>query len=148
LGGTLWTNCNNHDPVTMMTLQYGMNDYRVITNDERGFTKLRPVHTLERHAATVNYIRNHLADKTVVVTHHAPSFQSIAPEYAGEPELNGGYASDLTELMLDHPQIAYWCHGHMHAPFDYAVGDYARVLCNPRGYPGQNPNWQAQIYNV
>lgn len=148
VGGTVWTNCNNHDPVTMLTLQYGMNDYRVITNDERGYTKLRPVHTLERHVATVDYIRNHLATKTVVVTHHAPSFQSVDPKYAGDGELNGGYASNLEEFILDHPQIAYWCHGHMHGEFDYKVGDYTRVVCNPRGYPGQLPNWQPKTFEV
>lgn len=148
VGGTMWTNCNNHDPITMQVLQYAMNDYRTIVNDERGFTKLRPVHTMERHAATVDYIRNHIAPKTVVVTHHAPSFQSVAKEYCGEGEINGGYASNLEEFILEHPEIAYWCHGHMHSPLDYAVGDYTRVVCNPRGYPGQLPDWQPKTFEV
>ncbi len=147
LGGTLWTDCNNHDPVTMMTLQYGMNDYRVVVNDEAGYTKLRPTHTLQRHVKTKQFIKQNLAPKTVVVTHHAPSPQSIAPEYQTEHHLNGGYASDLTELIQDNPQIAYWCHGHMHHTLDYAVGE-TRVLCNPRGYPHQNPDWTAQVYTV
>lgn len=145
VGGTMWTNCNNHDPVTMMALQYGMNDYNVITNDERGFTKLRPVHTIERHAATLQYIRNHLVPKTVVVTHHAPSFHS---DYAGEGEFNGGYASNLEEFIMDNTQIAYWCHGHMHHEFDYPVGEHARVVCNPRGYPGQLPDWTPKTFEV
>lgn len=150
VGGTMWTNCNNHDPVTMMTLQYGMNDYRTIVNDERGFTKLRPVHTVERHVVTVNYIDRNVkgANKVVVVTHHAPSFQSVHSDYAGEGELNGGYASNLEEIILDNPQIKFWCHGHMHYPFDYAVGDHARVVCNPRGYPGQLPDWSPKTYEV
>lgn len=148
VGGTMWTNCNNHDPVTMMTLQYGMNDYHTITNDERGFTKLRPVHTMERHAATVEYIRNHLAPKTVVVTHHAPSFQSVHASYAGDGALNGGYASNLEEFIWDNPDIVYWCHGHMHHEFDYPVGEHARVVCNPRGYPGQLPNWAPKTFEV
>jgi predicted phosphodiesterase len=148
VGGTMWTNCNNHDPVTMLTLQYAMNDYRTITNDERGFTKLRPVHTMERHAATLDYICNHLVARTVVVTHHAPSFRSIAPEYIGEgQEINGGYASSLDEFMVENPKIHYWCHGHMHSPFDYTVGT-SRVVCNPRGYPGQLPDWAPKTFEV
>lgn len=147
VGGTMWTNCNNHDPVTMLTLQNAMNDYRTITNDERGFTKLRPVHTMERHAATLDYIRNHLVARTVVVTHHAPSFQSIAPEYCGEGKINGGYASNLDEFMLENPKIYYWCHGHMHSNFDYNVGT-SRVVCNPRGYPGQLPDWAPKTFEV
>lgn len=146
LGGTLWTDCNNHDPVTMMTLQYGMNDYQLVVNDEAGYTKLRPVHTLQRHIRTRQFIQDNLTPKTVVVTHHAPSPQSIAPEYQTEHHLNGGYASDLTELVLEH-QPRFWCHGHMHHTQDYAVGE-TRILCNPRGYPNQNPDWTAQVYNM
>lgn len=148
LGGTLWTDCNNHDPHTMLVLQYGMNDYRVITNDHAGYTKLRPVHTLQRHVRTRQFIQENIAPKTVVVTHHAPSSQSVSSEFKDDYDLNGGYASDLTEFILDHPQIAYWCHGHMHHQQDYPVGDYTRVLCNPRGYPRQNPHWTPQVYEL
>jgi hypothetical protein len=50
--------------------------------------------------------------------------------------MNGGYASNLSEFILDHPRIKAWTHGHMHQQFDYMVGD-TRVVCNPRGYPGE-----------
>ena len=146
LGGTLWTDCNNHDPVTMMTLQYGMNDYQVVTNDQAGYTKLRPQHTLQRHVKTRQFIEQNITQKSVVVTHHAPSPQSIAAEYQDDHHLNGGYASDLTELVLEY-QPQFWCHGHMHTPHDYHIGE-TRVLCNPRGYPHQNPDWTPQVYNV
>jgi Icc-related predicted phosphoesterase len=146
LGGTLWTDCNRHDPQTMLGLQYGMNDYRVITNDEAGYTKLRPQHTVQRHVQTKQFIQNHITENTVVVTHHAPSFQSVGPEYKNGHELNGGYASDLHELILDH-QPVYWLHGHMHTHQDYLIGE-TRVLCNPRGYPDQNPFWTPKTYTV
>jgi Icc-related predicted phosphoesterase len=146
LGGTLWTDCNNHDPLTMMTLQHGMNDYRIITNDEAGYTKLRPVHTLQRHIKTRQFIEQNVTQKTVVITHHAPSPQSIAPEFQNEHHLNGGYASNLHELILDHrPQ--YWLHGHMHHQQDYRIGE-TRILCNPRGYPHQNPYWTPRVYHI
>ena len=49
--------------------------------------------------------------------------------------MNGGYSSDLSEFILDHPQIRLWTHGHTHDEFDYMVGT-TRVVCNPRGYEG------------
>ena len=49
--------------------------------------------------------------------------------------MNGGYSSDLSEFILDHPEIVLWTHGHTHDPFDYEVGT-CRVVCNPRGYYG------------
>ena len=30
-----------------------------------------------------------------------------------------------------------WIHGHTHQGSDYLLGK-TRVVCNPRGYPGQN----------
>jgi len=146
LGGTLWTDVNRGCAITANTLQYGMNDYRVITNDEAGYTKLRPQHTLKRHQKTKQFIQNHITPKTVVVTHHAPSFQSVSPEYKNDRELNGGYASDLEALILDH-RPEYWLHGHMHTHQDYLLGE-TRVLCNPRGYPDQNPYWTPRVYTL
>jgi hypothetical protein len=49
--------------------------------------------------------------------------------------MNGGYRSNLEDLIFDHPQIKVWCHGHMHDACDYMIGS-TRVLTNPRGYKG------------
>ena len=49
--------------------------------------------------------------------------------------MNGGYASNLSEFILNHPEIVLWIHGHMHLPSDYLVGT-TRVVANPRGYAG------------
>lgn len=68
---------------------------------------------------------------TVVVTHHAPSRQSIHPRFAGSP-LNACFVSDAERLM-GAERVALWIHGHTHDSFDYLVGG-TRVLCNPRGY--------------
>jgi hypothetical protein len=58
--------------------------------------------------------------------------------------MNGGYASDLSEFILDNPEIKFWTHGHMHDPSDYMIGD-CRVICNPRGYVGYES--QANIFD-
>ena len=53
--------------------------------------------------------------------------------------MNGAYSSDLSEFIMDHPQIKLWTHGHTHDKFDYLVGN-TRVVCNPRGYVGYEVN--------
>ena len=73
--------------------------------------------------------------KYVVVGHHAPSRLSTKPRYQRDHHMNGAYSSDLSELILDHPQIKLWTHGHTHDTFDYMIGS-TRILCNPRGYIG------------
>jgi len=71
--------------------------------------------------------------KYVVVGHHSPSKLSTKPQYEKDWEMNGGYSSDLTKFIKDHPEIKLWVHGHTHHNFDYMVGE-TRILCNPRGY--------------
>ena len=154
VGGTLWTDCNKGDPLTLHTLTDMMNDFRVIRNDDLGYTKLRPAHIMSRHRKTLEYIKqivdNNGDRKCVVVGHHAPSYQSIGEQYKNDTLMNGGYASDLSEFILDRPQIKLWTHGHMHQTFDYMIGD-TRVVCNPRGYEshgevsGWNPNLVLEI---
>jgi len=149
IGGTLWTDCNKADPLTLNALSDIMNDFRIIRNDEKGYVKLRPENTVFRHRQTVSYFKTVLDDrkdsKVVVVGHHAPTFNSVHEKYRNEQLMNGGYASDLSEFILDHPQIVLWTHGHMHDPVDYMVGT-TRVVCNPRGYAGHDA--QADVFQV
>jgi len=149
IGATLWTDCNKGDPLTLHSLGDMMNDYRIIRNDEHGFTKLRPAHTMHRHQQTISYLKAVLPDlkdkKVVFAGHHAPTFNSVHERYRNDKLMNGGYASDLSEFILDHPQIVLWTHGHMHDPSDYMVGT-TRVVCNPRGYAGHDQ--QADIFQT
>lgn len=137
VGGTLWTDMNKGDPLTLHAVRDMMNDYRAITNDDLGYTKLKPATTAQRHRETRQYIelvaKEHSNKKVVVVGHHSPSYQSCHEMYRSDHIMNGAYHSDLTEMMFDHPQIKLWTHGHTHHPFDYMVGE-CRVVCNPRGY--------------
>lgn len=142
MGATLWTDCNNGDPITMMQLRSSMNDYRIVQNyykDKGQYFKLTPEFTHKVHRDTVAYFKEELAKyqdrKVVVITHHSPSKQSIKPKYQGDYHMNGGYSSDLEQFILDHPQIKAWTHGHTHDTFDYQIGQ-CRVICNPRGYVG------------
>jgi predicted phosphodiesterase len=149
IGATLWTDCNKGDPLTLHALADMMNDYRIIRNDEHGYTKLRPAHTMYRHQQTIAYLKSILPDmkdrKIVFAGHHSPSKLSTHPKYQNEYLMNGGYSSDLSEFILDHPEIKLWTHGHTHDPFDYMVGE-TRVVCNPRGYAGHDE--QADVFEL
>ena len=149
IGATLWTDCNKGDPLTLHALTDMMNDFRIIRNDEHGYTKLRPAHIMHRHQQTLSYLKAVLPDmkdkKVVFVGHHGPSSMSTHPRYVNETLMNGGYRSDLSEFILDNPQIVLWTHGHMHDPFDYMIGA-TRVVCNPRGYAGHDP--QADVFEL
>lgn len=137
VGGTLWTDMNKRDPLTMHAIEGMMNDFRIIRNDYRSYAPMSALDVAVRHDKTLAYFKTVLADnkdkKCVVVGHHSPSHQSVHPMYAHETLMNGGYHSDLSEFILDHPQIVLWTHGHTHHPFDYKIGD-TRIVCNPRGY--------------
>lgn len=152
IGGTLWTDMNNLDALTLYHMRTMMNDFRVITNSttpvhfrtSEGKFKTRvgkfsPEDSVEEHVKTKQYIQsvvqgNH-DNKYVVVGHHAPSRLSTHEMYADDTIMNGGYSSDLDEFIQDYPQIKLWTHGHTHHPFDYVIGE-TRVICNPRGYAG------------
>lgn len=148
VGGTLWTDMNKGDPLSLHAARDMMNDFRIIRKESDGYTKLKPVDTVVRHKQTLGYIKEIVDrkehEKYVVVGHHSPSFQSCHEQYRNDSIMNGCYHSSLEEFILDRPQIKLWTHGHTHHPFDYMIGE-TRIVCNPRGYDtyeetGWNPN--------
>lgn len=140
IGATLWTDFSLYgSPLSAMQVAKKlMQDFRAIkTTTPDGLQKLTPEQTATRFQESVESIRKHLevpfAGKTVVVTHHLPTEKSVARKYKGD-RCTPAFASDLDALMMQHPQIAYWVHGHTHESCDNMVGT-TRVLCNPGGYP-------------
>jgi hypothetical protein len=146
IGGTLWTDMNKEDPSTMISISGMMNDFLKVSNGKLDNNSNKPFYRIKRlnpddvvvdHKAMLEYIQT-IVDgkydqKFVVVGHHAPSKLSTSPKYKDDYIMNGAYSSDLSEFILDHPQIKMWTHGHMHDTFDYLLGS-TRVVCNPRGY--------------
>jgi len=159
IGGTLWTDMNKEDDITLLHMKGMMNDFRCVTNsknvvnykifDENNnvefktrAAKFTPEDAVVDHRAMIEYIRimieGKFDQKFVVVGHHSPSKLSTKPQYQDDVIMNGGYSSDLSEFILDHPQIKLWTHGHTHHKFDYMIGS-TRVVCNPRGYINYEP---------
>lgn len=187
IGGTLWTDMNKEDPLTLYHIKDYMNDYRCVKNSNRMVTYNVPVYkkdengnlvtekvgeinktieigmkkqervssfspedSVEDHRKMLGYIKHMCGEakpnmKVVVVGHHAPSKTSTKPQYENDTLVNGAYSSDLSEFILDHPQIKLWTHGHTHDTFDYMIGS-TRVVCNPRGYAGYER--QADLFEL
>jgi hypothetical protein len=122
-----------------------MNDYKAIRIGSN-FRKLNVNDVLGFHKQSKSYILEQLRtlkENVFIISHHAPSFQSVAEEFLSS-RCNGSYCSNQENLILEHPQIRYWCHGHTHTAFDYNIGN-CRVLCNPVGYPNQKTGYNPDL---
>ena len=88
IGASMWTDANKQDPLTKLHLESVLNDYRMIKNEHEGYRRLKVADSLSRHLTSMKYFNKQWDklkhDKVVMVTHHAPTFQSISPDYIGE----------------------------------------------------------------
>lgn len=145
-GCTLWTDMNNADPNVQLQLQYIMSDFKIIKHNKRS---LSTISAHLRHQRSVEFLLEQTGTYTknlVVVTHHAPSFISVHERYKHDFALNCGFASNL-EQVIETIEPTMWLHGHMHNCSDYEVNT-TRVICNPRGYPGEQQHYKPQIITV
>ena len=72
-------------------------------------------------------------DKTVVITHFAPSLHSADPRYGRQPG-TASFCNADDDLI---PRADLWLHGHLHCRHDYRVQRAgqapSRVVCQARG---------------
>ncbi|MFD0915412.1 metallophosphoesterase [Pseudahrensia aquimaris] len=142
IGCTLWTDYalyKNRCEDAMVAAEMFMNDHRMIkTYDAQGLPGQRiflPHDALVRHRQSIEYLTTALAKPfegpTIIVTHHAPHPNSVAPQYENDL-LTAAFVSDLSG-MIEKYQPDLWIHGHTHTPFDYQIGQ-THIICNPLGY--------------
>jgi predicted phosphohydrolase len=146
VGGTLWTNFNNNDPLTRMNYRHVMvrdveSMNTLYADDGRTIVRAGPPITCDYIFDEFKKTRQYIFDnatreegirKVVVITHHCPSFLSIDQEFKDDFIGNGYYASELGDLIA-YSEIDLWFHGHTHASKDYLI-DKTRVINNARGY--------------
>jgi len=139
LGTTLWTDfalLGNPD-LAEIDAAFGMNDFRHIRVTP-SYRRFRPEDARRLNYNSIRWLETQFAalagQKSVVVTHHAPSARSISPRHANDP-LSPAFASNLDDLVLA-SRTSLWVHGHIHDVADYTLGS-TRVIANPRGYPGE-----------
>jgi predicted phosphodiesterase len=141
IGATLWTDFKLFGDDTradaMREAESAMTDYKRIRLAKKGYRKLRAADTAQIHAVHRSWIKKKLAEPftgiTVVITHMAPSMQSVPGQYRSDLS-SACYASQMDDLVS---QADLWVHGHMHETLDYRVGK-CRVVCNPCGYINRN----------
>lgn len=93
----------------------------------------------QMHDFCLDYIKKNLAESTakhiVVVTHHLPTFQVVAPQHKGSV-LNSAFVTEYDDLIAGN-QIDAWIYGHSHTNIDTEICK-TKVICNQMGYVFEN----------
>ncbi len=144
LGCTFWTGFELFQgqwAQAVKACRANMDDYERI-HLLRARRPLRPRDTARDHHTAVRWLRKQFDEqpgpsirKTVVVTHHPPSVRSVDPRYADS--LTSAAFVARQDRLVRGSGAALWVHGHVHASFDYRLGE-TRVVANPRGHDGEN----------
>jgi Icc-related predicted phosphoesterase len=143
-GGTLWTNFDDYNPISMFDAKQGMSDYDLIGYSPERINintmmpgKLDPDDLFtenQNYRSLINKFLESTTDyKQIVVTHHAPSYACCPEMYRGD-SLNGSYFNTKLDHHFD--RNITWIHGHVHTRYEMEYGE-GRILANPRGYPSE-----------
>ena len=145
IGSTLWTSFDNDNPVVKLIAPNYMVDYSRISYSSTENRNIRPNDLLKIHNKSKRFIFDNITkdnkdQKIVVVTHMAPSYQSVHEIYRTPKDIyiNHLFHSELSN-EISYTEIDYWFHGHVHHPFNYQINE-TNVVCNPRGYAGYENN--------
>ncbi|WEM34431.1 metallophosphoesterase [Xanthomonas phage X1] len=140
-GGTLWTDYHG-SPIAEMAAFMGLNDFKQIRIKKAGYRKITPRDILIEHMKGKNKLLDFLEKPSggikLVMTHHAPSMQSVPNRFRADYDLNKAYCNHFDALIESFPDLSYWVHGHTHDYINYTIGQ-TEVICNPRGYPAERP---------
>lgn len=145
LGTTLWATCCVGHPLDEYRIVNAMRDFQLIKttaapppgmtlyDGRRAFT---PRDAYAQHLIAMDFLAAELPKhrRAIVLSHHAPSFESAAGEEHNTQWLDSAYCSDQVDLIRSNPQIEVYGHGHTHRDEDYQIGS-TRVLANQHGYP-------------
>ncbi|GAC1594749.1 MAG: metallophosphoesterase [Ginsengibacter sp.] len=133
---TLWSNIS---PANQWQIESRLSDFQVIKYNGFRFSSER---YNQLHSDSLNFITQEIqqnnASKTVVVTHHVPTFLNYPSQYKGDV-LNEAFAAELFDI-IESFSIDYWIYGHHHfnTP-DFKIGNTC-LLTNQLGYVHQNEN--------
>lgn len=127
---TLWSKILPENEITIMN---SLSDFRVIRNNGERFT---PNKFNELHTNCLKFISDELkkndAEKTVVVTHHVPTFVNYPKKYINS-KINGAFTTELKDV-IENSNINYWIFGHHHENVDdFKIGN-TTMLTNQMGY--------------
>lgn len=153
-GATMWTDFEYFGKSrylsSMAHAKQALHDFKLISS---GGESLQPAKTVERHKLSLLKLSAALygcrPSKTVVISHHCPHQNSVAPRWKNDL-LTAAFCSSIDLGIVAKAEL--WIHGHTHDSYDYVVEGInrkTRIVCNPRGYPlnlaagrFENPNFK------
>lgn len=145
-GATLWTDFQARSEAAMNGVRRRMGEYFFVKKRARGDAsdakpaRFRPEDALAAHDASWRLLLETVeaggGQKTIVITHHAPSRLGANPVFMGNG-LDGAYYSDLDRELALMEQVPVWVHGHTHVAKSYRVGA-TRVVTNARGFASKS----------
>lgn len=142
-GSTLWSGLNAYgDHYTMKLKQW----YEYNISDSRYITDWSPHLMISEHkyakGKIAEFFEQHPDQKKVVISHFAPSLNSVHETYRDQVPFNSYWCNGFSDDFVSNADL--WVHGHVHNNMDYVVHPYTedgdepssscRVICNPRGY--------------
>ena len=126
---TLWSYISPQDEYFVSR---GMNDFKQILYGGRRFTT---DDFNAEHQKCLAFIKQSVSESDakhiVVVTHHLPTLEVVAPQHKGSL-LNSAFATELGDFIAD-SRIDAWIFGHSHANIDATIGN-TRIVSNQMGY--------------
>lgn len=126
---TLWSYVA---PQEVNNIFYGMSDFKQIRYDGEQFTTDDMIY---EHMKAMAFIKRSIVESDaahkVVVTHHLPTFEVVAPHHKNSP-ISSAFATELKEFIAD-SGIDLWIYGHSHTNIDTIIGN-TRIVSNQLGY--------------
>jgi len=131
---TLWSHI---PPPTEWQIERSLNDFRLIKN--KGF-RLSSEHYNLLHKESLEFIKDEMSRpikrKTIVVTHHVPTFLNYPAKYKGD-DLNSAFAVELFDF-IESSGIDFWIYGHHHYNTPKFKIGTTTMLTNQLGYVERN----------
>ena len=133
---TLWSRIS---PGNQWHIEQNLSDFHVIKYNGYRFSS---EWYNQMHDESIQFITNELQlkndGKTIVVTHHVPTFLNYPEQYKGSV-LNEAFAVELYNT-IESSAVNYWIYGHHHTNTkDFNIGN-TQLLTNQLGYIQRNEN--------
>ncbi|WP_152269039.1 metallophosphoesterase [Agriterribacter humi] len=141
---TLWSKIS---PVNEWQIERSINDFQVIKFNGHFFSVSN---FNQLHSDSLNFIDKELsqnnAGKTVVVSHHVPTFLNFPSQYKGSI-LNEAFVVELFPL-IESSNINYWIYGHHHSNTpEFSIGNTV-LLTNQMGYIRNEENQDFRLDKI
>ena len=128
LACTLWTNMEGVGGLERNWIWEEMRDYREVYMAHQGKRPIFPQDTVAVHEKQFGWLEKRLTlpapegvDRTVVVTHHAPSRRALTTKRQMS-YLSLAYASSL-DPFIEQSDVDLWLYGHSHHYTSFQVGE-------------------------